>query len=211
LLFPRLDLARKNHYILMVEVPAMSRNDSGPAQQLERYRAYLRLLARLHLDPALRGKLGESDVVQQTLLEAYVSLSHFKGQSEAELAGWLRRILARQLAHAARDLHRAKRDVRRERSLDEALDASSLRLGSWLAAEQSSPSAHAQSNEQAVRVAEALETLPAAQREALILHYWQGRSVPQIAEELSRSPAAVAGLLQRGLRELRKQLAPRQP
>jgi RNA polymerase sigma-70 factor (ECF subfamily) len=189
----------------------MARNsqNSGTAGQLERYRAYLGLLARLHLDPGLQGKLGASDIVQQSLLEAYVSMAHFRGQTEAEMAGWLRRILARQLSHASRDFHRAKRDLGREQSIDQALDASSLRLGSWLAAEQPSPSEHAQTNEQAVRVADALETLPPAQRESLILHYWNGRTVPQMAEQLGRSPAAVAGLLQRGLRALREQLLPR--
>ena len=79
---------------------------------------------------------------------------------------------------------------------------------SWLAAEQSSPSERAQRNEQAVLVAGALETLPEAQREALVLHYWQGWTLPRIAEHLQRTPAAIAGLLQRGLKELRKQLVP---
>ena len=185
----------------------MSTDSQAAGQELDRFRAYLRLLARLHLDPGLRGKMDASDVVQQTLLEAYRSLHDFRGQSEAELAGWLRQILAHQLAHAVRDLRRAKRDVGRERSLEQALQASSLRLGAWLVADQPSPSAQAQHNEQAVALAAALDTLPEAQREALILHYWQGRTLPQIAAHLERTPAAVAGLLQRGIKELRKQLA----
>jgi RNA polymerase sigma-70 factor (ECF subfamily) len=188
---------------------AMTLHGEAADQRLERFRAYLRLLARLHLDPRLQGKLDASDLVQQTLLEAYVSLAHFRGQSDAELAGWLRQILAHQLSHAARNLNRAKRDISRERSLEQALNASSAHLGSWLAADLSSPSEQAQRNEQAVEVAAALETLPVAQREALILHYWQGWTLPQIATHLERSPAAVAGLLQRGLKELRKLLAPK--
>jgi RNA polymerase sigma-70 factor (ECF subfamily) len=174
---------------------------TGPS--LDRFRAYLRLLARMHLDPRLRGKLDASDVVQQTLLQACQGLTGFRGTTEAELAAWLRQILARNLAHAVRDLGRDKRDVSRERSLEQALGQSSHRLGMWLAADQSSPSESAQRKEQAVRLAEALETLPEAQREALVLHYWQDWTLPEIGRHLGRTPASVAGLVQRGLKQLR--------
>jgi RNA polymerase sigma-70 factor, ECF subfamily len=181
-----------------------------PAVTLERFRAYLRLLARLHLDPRLQGKLDPSDVVQQTFLQAYQARDQFRGRSEAELAAWLRQILARNLAHALRDLGRQKRDRARERSLEAALEESSARLAVWLAAEQSSPSQQAERNEQTLRLAEALETLPQAQREALVLHHWQGWSLAQIGERLDRSPAAVAGLIKRGLKQLRLLLQERE-
>jgi RNA polymerase sigma-70 factor (ECF subfamily) len=176
---------------------------SNPGQILEPYRAYLRLLARMHLDRRLQGKLDPSDVVQQTLLQAHQAQGQFRGQTDAELAAWLRQILARNLAHAVRDLGRAKRDVGRERSLEAALDASSARLEAWLAAEQSSPSQQAQRNELVARLAQAMESLPEAQREALVLHYWQGQSLAEIGQQLQRTPAAVAGLLHRGLTQLR--------
>jgi RNA polymerase sigma-70 factor (ECF subfamily) len=181
----------------------MEHETAGPA--LERFRAYLQLLAGLHLDPRLRSKLDPSDVVQQTLLQAHQALAGFRG-GEDDLAPWLRRILARNLAHAVRDLGRAKRDVGRERSLAAALEASSVRLGAWLAAVQSSPSQQAVRNERLLRLAEALAYLPEAQREAVVLHYWQGRSLAEVGEELGRTPAAVAGLLHRGLKQLRGRL-----
>lgn len=181
--------------------------DPAPAGEvLERFRSYLRLLARLHLEPKYRAKLDASDLVQQTFLQAYQALDRFRGRSDAELTAWLRQILARTLAHAVRDLGRGKRDLARERSLEAALDASSVRLGAWLAADQSSPSERADRNEQALRLADALMELPEAQREALVLYYWQDRTVAEIGEQLGRSPAAVAGLLKRSLQQLRKQL-----
>jgi RNA polymerase sigma-70 factor (ECF subfamily) len=175
-------------------------------RRLESFRAYLRLLARLHLAPQLRGKLDPSDIVQQTLLQAYQALDQFRGQTEAEWAAWLRQILVRNLAQAVRDFGRAKRDLAREQSLQPAVDASSARLEALLAADQSSPSQRAEAAEQALRLAEALEQLPEAQREALVLQHWHGWSLAQIAGHMNRSPAAVAGLIKRGLRQLRERL-----
>src|SRR5207253_5004214 len=112
------------------------------------------------------------------------------------------------LTDEVRKLYTQGRDVARERSLEAALDASSARLQSWLAAEQSSPSQQAERHEQAVRLANALATLPEAQREALVLQHWHGWSLAQIASHLGRSESAVAGLLKRGLKQLRQQLHP---
>jgi RNA polymerase sigma-70 factor (ECF subfamily) len=184
----------------------MPQEPPAAGAELEKFRAYLRLLARLHLDPRLRRRLDPSDLVQQALLEAYRSLDQVRGRTDAERAAWLRQILAHQMAHALRDMTRGKRDVNRERSLEQALEESSARLERWLVAEQASPAEQAQRNEEAVRVAAALEQLPEAQREAVVLHYWQGWTLAQVAEHLGRSPAAVAGLLHRGLKALRDSL-----
>jgi len=172
----------------------------------EDYRAYLTSVARLRLDPRLQSKVDPADVVQQTLLEAVRAQDQFRGHSAAEQKAWLRQILARNLANAVRDLWRGKRDPSRERSLEAALEESSSRLDSWLAAEQSSPSERAERNEQALRLAQALGALPDLQREALVLRHCQGWSVSQIGEHLGRSRAAVASLLRRGLAQLREVL-----
>jgi RNA polymerase sigma-70 factor (ECF subfamily) len=95
----------------------MSHERVEGAPDLERFRSYVRLLARLQLDPRLRGKLDASDIVQQTLVRAFQGLEGLRGRDDAAVAAWLRQILAHQLANAARDLGRAKRDLGRERSL----------------------------------------------------------------------------------------------
>src|SRR5215831_2098028 len=81
---------------------------SSPAEpadgSLERYRAYLQFLARLRLGRWLQGQLSASDVVQETLLKAHKHRDQFRGQTEAEYRGYLRRILANTVADAARKL-----------------------------------------------------------------------------------------------------------
>lgn len=174
--------------------------------RLEEFRHYLTLLARLHVDPRLQAKVDLSGVVQQTLLEAYQSLKKFDGWNQAQQAAWLRQALANNLKDELRKWRTEARDIKREQSLQAALDQSSSRLEAWLAANQSSPSQRAQRQEQAVLLANALSQLPEAQREALVLQHWHGWSLAQIAEHLGRTPAAVAGLLHRGLEQLRQLL-----
>jgi RNA polymerase sigma-70 factor (ECF subfamily) len=181
----------------------MNREAERGDRALDQYREYLTMLARVQLDPRLRYKLDASDVVQQTLLDAHQRQEQFRGQTEAEKAAWLRQILARNLVDALRAFGRAKRDVARERSLHVAMEQSSQRLEAWLAAEQSSPSQKLDRHERAVQLANALAALPEAQREALVLQHWHGFSLAEIGQHMGRSPAAVAGLIKRGLRQLR--------
>jgi RNA polymerase sigma-70 factor, ECF subfamily len=179
---------------------------------LERFRAYLILLARLEIAPRLRDKVDLSGVVQQTLLEAHQGLINYPGRpkTEAEITAWLRSILSHNLADVLRKLTTRKRDVRREWSLEQALDQSTSRLEQWLTVDQSSPSQRVMRQEEILRMAATLATLPEGQRRAIELHHLQGWPLAEIAAELSTTKAAVAGLLHRGLKNLRMQLDPRQ-
>ncbi len=169
------------------------------ADDLESYRDYLHLLARLQLDPRLRGKVDLSGVVQQTLLEAHQSPSPGAGPPTV----WLRRILANNLTDEVRKLTTAARDVDRERSLEQALHASSARIEGWLAAEQSSPSQRAMRDEEVSQLAAALAQLPDDQRTAVELHHLQGLPLAEVAAQLNRTKGATAALLFRGLKKLR--------
>jgi RNA polymerase sigma-70 factor (ECF subfamily) len=184
----------------------MAGEDQGEAKQLERCREYLCMLARFQLSPRLQGKLDYSDVVQQTLLKAHEKKDQLRGHSDAELMGWLRQILANQLAESIRRFGAESRDLARERPLHAALDESSGRLESWLAAAQSSPSQRVIREEQLLRLAEALAALPPDQRQAVELHHLQGYSVADSGRLMNRSRAAVVGLLFRGLKKLRQML-----
>jgi RNA polymerase sigma-70 factor (ECF subfamily) len=180
---------------------------TSDGDELERYRDYLHLLARLQLDSRLRGKIDLSGVVQQTLLEAYQARRRRGAEGEASPTVWLRRILANNLADEVRKLTAAVRDVERERSLEQALDASSAHIAAWLHADQSSPSQHAQRAEELARLAAALARLPDDQRTAIELHHLQGLPLADVAAQLDRGKGATAALLYRGLKKLRQLLA----
>jgi RNA polymerase sigma-70 factor, ECF subfamily len=173
---------------------------------LDRFRGYLYMLARLNTGPRLQGKFDASDIVQQTLVRALDGLPQWKGTGDAEMAAWLREILARQLANTVRDLGRQKRDATRERSLELALDQSASRLEMFLAAADASPSQQAQRSEQVLLLADALAALPEAQREAIVGHHLEGRTLSEVGDQMQRSAVAVAGLIKRGLRALRLRL-----
>lgn len=170
---------------------------------LERFRDYLRLLARLHLRQSTCKGLDASDLVQQTLLQAHRKRDQFHGTTAGEMAAWLRQILAFGVLDALKGQGRAKRNEARVRSIQEDIDASSLRLEAWLAAVQTSPSERIAKQEKVVRLAEALATLPAAQREAVVLRYCQGWPLAEVCRHLGKTSTAVAGLLHRGTSRLR--------
>jgi RNA polymerase sigma-70 factor (ECF subfamily) len=174
---------------------------------LEQYRHYLELLARLRLEPRLRSKLGTSDIVQQTLLKATQNLGQYRGNSEGELAGWLRRILTNTLVDAVRELEGAKREVALERSLEASIEQSSARLEALLQSPATSPSEQLLRHEDVLHLSAALAQLPEDQRQALELHYLQGCTVAAVAEHMQRTERSVAGLVRRGLQRLRELMA----
>ena len=176
---------------------------------LEKYREYLRLLASQQLAARFRGKVDPSGVVQETLWEAHRELARGVAVASGARLAWLRRILANNLADEVRRVRADKRDVAREVSLEHAIETSSRRLEEWLARDLN-PQAVKQ-EDAVLQLVAALGRLPEAQRDAIILQYWSGCTLLEIAEELGRSREAVAGLIKRGLRQLRNELGATRP
>jgi RNA polymerase sigma-70 factor (ECF subfamily) len=179
---------------------------TGCESVLARYRGYLRMLAETKLDRRLRSKVDPSDIVQETMLQAFRAWGDLRGTSEGERLAWLRQILMRTLLHAVRDFGRAKRNVAREQPLVRLADQSSLHLEALCAADQTSPSQVAVRAEELLRVADALLELPEEQRSAVLAYYWRGATVKEIGAEMERSGAAVAGLIYRGVKRLNQRL-----
>ena len=116
----------------------------------ERCRNYLLLVAERELDPGLCGKLGASDLVQQTFLDAEQGFGKFRGKTEPELLAWLYRILENRAGQAVRQYRlAAKRDLRGECSLASWTDRSG---DLQLAADIETPSREVAAAEEADRL-----------------------------------------------------------
>jgi RNA polymerase sigma-70 factor (subfamily 1) len=163
----------------------------------ERYRDYLRLLARLQLPQRLHRLLSGSDLAQETILKAHKKREQFRGKAEAEYRAWLRRILANTIADAA---------AVKEPDVLRALEQSSAHVEHWVVAVGPSPLEEVERAEQLLRLAEGLLQLNDDERIAVEMRYLQDPRcpLPEIARALGRPTArAVAGLLGRGLEKLR--------
>jgi RNA polymerase sigma-70 factor (ECF subfamily) len=164
--------------------------------QPEGFAALLRLQVRqLDLDPRLRRRFDSSDLVQETLLRAHRQRDQFRGGSEGEFRKWLQVILANVIRDEVDKALADKRDVTRERSINAAVAESSARIDAFLASREPSPSEVMARQELLLRVAEAIDELPADQRDAFILHHLIGTPLAEAAPLLNRTEKAVAGLL----------------
>ena len=175
--------------------------------RLERYAPLLHALAlRLRLGPRLRRRLDPSDLAQEALLRAHQNLAGFRGRTEAELVTWLKEILAHTLITEVRRARARKRDLARERPLPSSGGDSSWQVGGHLVSTEPAPDQRAVQEEQRACLLAALARLPAEQCEVLTRLGFQGAPVAAIAQQICRTPKAVAALLFRGRRRLRQLL-----
>jgi RNA polymerase sigma-70 factor, ECF subfamily len=184
---------------------AVTCDDGAFGRLLARYSNYLTLLARLEIGRRLQGKLDPADLVQETFLEAHRHFPAFRGITEPEFVGWLRRILAGVLANTVRRYFGTKaRDPRLEQDLQVGIDQSSCVLAGHLISPGSSPSESAARREQAVLFADALDRLSGEYREVIVLRHLEGLTFAAVGERMGRSVDSVEKIWLRAVAKLRK-------
>lgn len=162
---------------------------------LERYRNYLRQVARRRMTSPLAGRLDASDLVQDALVEAHLGIDQLLADEAPDLRVCLRQILCCNIANAIRDhLRTAKRNANREQP---------MLSGCELAAGGTSPSMQAHRDDVSDRFLSILEKMPEDEATAIQLRYFGNASISEIAESLDRSRAAAASLLKRALTRMR--------
>jgi len=190
---------------------AMTANEDAMADEPDRELAYLLgRVARGDADayarfydrvaPAVYGlalrMLGDrsiaEEVVQEVLVEAWRSASKFDA-SKGSVMTWV-------LTFA----HRRSVDrVRRERSYADRQDRERA-FSAGPAGHDASETVERDESRAAVRAA--LDTLPAPQREALVLAYFGGQSYPEVAAQLGVPLGTVKTRIRQGLLRMRDRL-----
>lgn len=143
------------------------------------------------------GLARPSDIAQDTAALAFQSFAMFKGRGEAELNAWLRAILTNCIAQTHRDANRTKRDESTTSSLEDQDE---------VPAREKSQSQAVSHQEEQRRLIAHLSRLPPDQGEAIYLYHLHERSVANVALDMNKTEAAIGGLLQRGLKALRRSM-----
>jgi RNA polymerase sigma-70 factor (ECF subfamily) len=174
---------------------------------LQQFRQYLLVVAREELGDQLQAKVGPSDLVQDTFVEAQRVFARFTSDSPEELRHWLRAILRNKVADCQRHfLETEKRQVSRELTLGS--DSSQPQPAGGLADPSPSPSGAAAHQEQLDGLLQALERLPAHYQQVLRWRYWEKLSYAEIGQRLGRSEDAARMLWARAVEHLQKEMGP---
>jgi RNA polymerase sigma-70 factor (ECF subfamily) len=176
------------------------------AELFGKFRNYLRFLARLQLDPRLKGKLDPSDVVQEALATAHRQLPGYLSARPLPFYPWLRRIACDRLA----DLHRRhlrakKRTVQREERLGLS-DDSAIALARQLLSPGASHLGQLIRRELLTRIHAALARLSPINREVLILRHLEELDTAETAAVLGISQSAAKLRHLRALERIQKLL-----
>ena len=163
-----------------------------------RLRTYLLAVAARKSNGRMAAKFGNSDIVQQTLLDAHQGLDDFKGSSQFELRAWLKTILQRNLHDFRRNFSTRARDVRRERFVEHHV--SSTRP-------DETPSQLLSKCETDQQLLDAVEKLPERQRFVVEARQRWNWNYSEIAAELNITEVAARKLWSRALKNLKESIA----
>jgi RNA polymerase sigma-70 factor (ECF subfamily) len=190
-----------------------SQSAAGRTQQIDAARAgdqeswaalceehwqYLVLIAGQHVGRDLQSKVGASDIVQQSMLEAQRSIGQFRGSSERELRAWLAQIVRRNVIDQARR-------YRETRGSTTAKEVSwSVAPKNSLAKEGETPSFLVRRAEFDQELIRAIAQLSPRHQQIIEMRHRDGMTHAEIAERINISVEASRQLWTRAVRHLQQ-------
>jgi RNA polymerase sigma-70 factor (ECF subfamily) len=172
----------------------------------ERYRDRLKRMVHLRLNRRLAGRIDDSDVVQEAMIDVAKRLDDYLKSPQTSFFLWLRNVTALKLAEVhRRHLGTQLRDADREVTLHRGglPMADSVSLAAQLLGKLTAPSQAAIRAETRLLVQEALNSMDPIDREVLALKHFEQLSTAEIAEVLGLSKAGAGSRYLRAIKRLR--------
>jgi RNA polymerase sigma-70 factor (ECF subfamily) len=174
---------------------ATAGDEAALAELFERYRANLRQMVRLRLDPRLQGRVDPSDVVQDAYLDLARKIREPELRPEMPFFLWLRLVVGERLLRVHRHhLGVAMRDAGREISLQHGAmpGASSSSLAAHLLGRVSSASLVVVRAELQRLLQDALNSMDPIDREVIALRHFEELSNTETAQVLGITKAGAS-------------------
>ena len=169
---------------------------------LEVMHGYLYKVAANHLDESLKPKIGTSDIVQQSLIRVVEHFSQFKGSTTPQFKAWLKKIVVNEINKARRGLFTAKRDVSKEKSLDDSSGTAGVAFQNTF----QTPSSGAISAERVEIFHRILNAMSEDDAAVIRLHGIDGLTFKQVAEKMNRTEESTAKLWYRAVLKFEERL-----
>jgi RNA polymerase sigma-70 factor, ECF subfamily len=168
---------------------------------LDVYRGYLLSIASERLSQEVIRKVAPSDLVQETMFQAYRAFGEFRGTSEVEFLAWLKQIIFRKVI----DVHRhyrdfAVRDISREIPLSFLMERDeSIAPGIVGPARPNEPVSPAKDG---LTFDDVVATLNEEEQQVIQLHGIEELSFDEVGARLGRSSKTARKLWMRAIHNL---------
>ncbi|MEZ5962258.1 MAG: sigma-70 family RNA polymerase sigma factor [Planctomycetota bacterium] len=193
----------------LLQIRAARAGDQAAREALfSRYQPRVRALIEHRLGSELRGFAEIDDVLQESMLDAYRRIEHFRDEADSKFIQWLAKIVENNI----RDLKR-RYDVRHRRPA-QPLGPASSSCGAGIdpPANGVSPSQSARGHELEDALAQALAQLNPRYRKIILMREMRKMSYDAIADELgyvrAETPRQKLAVAKRQLRALLQHFAP---
>ena len=178
-------------------------------QLVVRYQDSLRDYIRYRYDDCLSGHISPEDILQETLLHAWLDIESLNWTAPTSFVAWLKTVADHRVSDALKSQQRLKRGghLRRVENWIGNGGTSWHDLFDALPVEAQTASSILSDKENARALRVAVSLLPEGQRTALLLLGLEQRSLAEAAEAMKRTVPAVRNLLYRGKQQLARDLA----
>lgn len=170
---------------------AVAGDEDALTRLLSQHRDSLTRMIRFRLPEPLKARIGDSDIIQETALEAARCIANFEPDPERPFYLWLRQIAWNKLIEAERNhIGTQKRDATREVPIHGSdSDASCRSMAGALAGSITSPSHAAMKIELQDLLHQKLAEMDEIDREVLLLRHFEQLSTAESAAILGISKA----------------------